>query len=86
MKQYEITFLVEEEKTLLELEKLLSSFDGKKETEKFWGKRELAYPINKKNSAMYYTWTISMDPKKIKALETKIQYDSLLLRYLLMAI
>jgi small subunit ribosomal protein S6 len=86
MKNYELTFLIEDEKTVADLEKVLTQFKGKKEEEKPWGKRTLAYPINKKTSALYYTWKISLSPEMVKDFETKLQYDNVLLRYLLTSI
>lgn len=85
MNQYELTFLVEDGATLPKLEKILTSFGGKKLTEQPWGKRELMYPIDKKTSAEYHTWQIQIAPSKLNEFKIKLNYDSILMRYLFIA-
>jgi len=83
MNKYELTFLVNDEKSISELEKILLSFKGEKLNSKSWGERELTYPIEKNTKASYFTWQISLDPSKLKSFETKLQYDKVLLRHLI---
>ncbi len=85
MSKYELTFLIEDPKTLKKLEEMITSFSGKKIQEQPWGKRLLAYPINKKTSAEYHTWDIELDSQKLNELKTKLNYENLLLRYLFLS-
>lgn len=84
MNMYEFTFLVDDSKALKTLETALNSFDGKKINEKAWGKKLLAFPINKNTSAEYYTWQIEMEPAKLKEFKTKLNYENIVMRYLLL--
>lgn len=85
MSNYELTFLVEDPKTLKKLEEMLTSFSGKKLQEQAWGKRLLTFPINKNTSAEYYTWNIQIGRDKLNEFKTKLNYDNLLMRYLFLA-
>ncbi len=84
MSHYEFTFLIDDAEALKKLEDILVSFSGKKSQEKPWGKRLFAYPIDKKNSAEYYTWDIELDQSNVDKFKTKLNYDNILIRYLLL--
>lgn len=81
---FEFTFLVDEASALKNVEKALDEVSGKKMNENFWGKRLLSYPIDKKTAAEYYTWLIQMDPHKIDELKQKLNYEKLVIRYILL--
>ena len=83
MNTYEFTFLVPETAATTKLEKALESLKGKKLDEKAWGKRLFAYPIDKKTDAYYFTWYIQIDSASIAQFKKKLQYDKLVIRYLL---
>ncbi len=85
MNTYELTFLVEDAKSLSKLEEILSTFGGSKLAEQPWGKRMLAYPIEKKTTAEYYTWQIALDRSKLNEFKTKLNYDNVVMRYLFLA-
>ncbi len=85
MSNYELTFLVEDPKTLKKLEEMLTSFSGKKMQEQAWGKRLLTFPIDKKTAAEYYTWNIQIAPDQLNEFKTKLNYENLLIRYLFLA-
>jgi len=82
MTTYELTFLVEDPKSLTKLEEVLTTFGGKKIKELPWGKRLLEYPIEKQSQAEYYTWHITIDKNKLNELKIKLNYDKVVLRYL----
>lgn len=84
MNTYEFTFLATETEATTKLEKALESFKGKKLDETSWGKRLLAYPINKKTDAHYFTWYIHLEHSSVAEFKKKLQYDKIVLRYLLM--
>ena len=84
MNTYEFTFLVSETTAIAKLEKALESLKGKKLDETSWGKRLFAYPIDKKTDAYYFTWYIQIESGSIAQFKKKLQYDKLVIRYLLM--
>ena len=81
---FEFTFLVDEPSALKQVEKALGEATGKKISENFWGKRLLSYSIDKKTSAEYYTWLIQIDPHKIDELKRKLNFEKLVIRYILL--
>ncbi len=85
MSHYEFTFLVDDAEALKKLEDILISFSGKKNQEKPWGKRLFTYPIDKKTAAEYYTWEIELDQSNVDKFKTKLNYENLLIRYLLLS-
>lgn len=50
--------------------------------EDFWGKRELAYPINKKTSGFYSVLQFTLSGENIRTLEEDLRLDSKVLRQL----
>lgn len=81
---FEFTFLVDDASSLKKIETALDETTGKKIDENFWGKRLLAYPVNKKTAAEYYTWLIEIDPHKIDEFKKKLNYEKLVIRYILL--
>ncbi len=81
---FEFTFLVDEASAIKQVEKTLTETEGKKIDENFWGKRLLSYPIDKKTAAEYYTWLIQIDPHKIDEFKKKLNYEKLVIRYILL--
>ncbi len=72
MRQYELTYLISDDVSESELTKvtgkvggLITDLEGKIIKEESWGRRKLAYPINKTNFATYVTVYFEIDPEKI---------------------
>jgi len=72
MRQYELTYLISDDVSESELTKvtgkvggLITELEGKIIKEESWGRRKLAYPINKANFATYVTVYFEIDPEKI---------------------
>lgn len=84
MNMYEFTFLLEDSKSLKKLEEILGVYKGKKIKETALGKRVLAYPINKKIAAEYFVWQIQMATDKIKDFKQKLNFENIVMRYLLL--
>lgn len=84
MENYELTFLVNDAADAKDVKSTLESFDGKIVEEKPWGKRALAYPIDKLESAEYFTYMIQIDPAKIEDFKTKMNFNEKIIRYLLL--
>ncbi len=81
-----MTFLVADEKDKKQMDDLLKSFKAKVLNEVKWGKRKLAYPIRRLDSAYYFTYNLDIDPAVIQNLRTKINYNDKIIRYLLLKI
>lgn len=64
----------------------IKSVDGKVVSEKSWGERELAYPIDKAVKAFYYTWIVKLDPAKISDFKEKINFGEKCMRYLIVSV
>ena len=86
MNKYELTFLLPDETEVEALKTLLESLNGKITEEQKWGKRQLAYPMKKQFTAMYFTWMFDMDPKKLTELKKKLNFNETLYRYLLLKV
>lgn len=85
MNKYEFTFLVFDPKSVEKVEEIIASFGGKVNSKEPWGKRELAYSIEKKDSAEYHTWEIEIEKKQISDFETKLNYENVPVRFLILA-
>jgi len=90
MRIYELTLVVDPDLTsekqkdqLAKIKKIITLLKGavKKTTE--WGKRELAYPIKKKNMGYYFLWEIELPEKNLGEFYRKIKLEEGIMRYLL---
>lgn len=86
MSKYEITFLLNEEKELKNLEDLITSFAGKILKKDAWGEKNLAYPIKKQFKAHFYLWSFEMDKSKLTELKRKLNFNEVLLRHLVLEV
>jgi len=84
--QYELTLLLPEEAEAKNIKELITTLKGKVESDTNWGKRELAYPIKKRNDAFYCHWVISMDQENVTEFKKKLNFNENLIRYLLLKI
>jgi small subunit ribosomal protein S6 len=87
MRNYELALLIEPKQTLEpkawteKLKKwLVKGQIGKEEN---WGLKKLAYPIKKQSEALYYFYTLKVEPESLAALEKKLKLDESILRYLI---
>lgn len=85
MREYEITFLMENEQALQEkaVEKAIKNHEGEIISVKNWGQKNLAYPIKKLNSAFYVTIVFNMDPDSVRKLNRTLRLDRSIMRYLI---
>ncbi|MDP4011418.1 MAG: 30S ribosomal protein S6 [Candidatus Roizmanbacteria bacterium] len=84
MSTFEFTFLADDTTSIKTLEEILASFKGEKLSEQSLGKKLLAYPIEKKESAEFIVWKISLDKKMVKEFKQKLVFDKVVLRSLLL--
>lgn len=89
MRKYEVGLVISpelEEEALTELmDKVrgwITEGDGQILNVDNWGKRHLAYPINKFNDGYYVFVTAEMNPGAVRALEQNLNISEVFLRYL----
>jgi len=81
---YELILLLEKEEDLKKVEEIISQNGGKIENKEKWGERLLAYPIKKKNKAIYFIITLTMDKKNVLPFKRKLDFNEKIIRYLLL--
>lgn len=74
------------EKPLTKLRKIIADNKGEIVKEDNWGKRKLAYSINKEDFAVYVLFEVSLPAETVKKLQTTLNITDEVLRYLLTAI
>ena len=84
MSTFEFTFLVNDKKSVTNLEEVLKSYNGKKINEESLGKRLLAYPIDKNESAEYIVWQIELEKNVVTDFKQKLNFDKVVMRYLML--
>ena len=88
MRHYEIVFIVhpdqsEQVPAMVERYKaLVTENNGKIHRLEDWGRRQLAYPINKIHKAHYVLMNIEAIPAVIEELETGFRFNDAVLRHL----
>jgi len=89
MRQYETGFLVspnlteeETDKLILQMAEVVSQKKGKMLKEDRWGKRKLAYPINKFEEAFYVFFHYEGEHDVPSELERRFKQTDTILRYL----
>lgn len=73
----------EEEATALErLETLITESGGEMVEKDSWGRRQLAYPIQKKNYGVYHFWKFNCGGEVMSKLEFELRTNDLVMRSL----
>ena len=91
MKHYEIVFLVhpdQSEQTVAMVDRYRAIIESKKGTIhrlEDWGRRQLAYPINKIHKAHYVLMNIECDMEALEELKTAFRFNDAVLRNLVLA-
>ena len=88
MRHYEIVFIVhpdqsEQVNAMVERYKtMITEAGGKIHRVEDWGRRQLAYPINKIHKAHYVLMNIEATPATVEELETGFRFNDAILRHL----
>ena len=91
MRHYEIVFLVhpdQSEQTAAMIDRYRAIIESKKGTIhrlEDWGRRQLAYPINKIHKAHYVLMNIECDMEALEELKTAFRFNDAVLRSLVLA-
>lgn len=71
-------------KSIESVKEHVKTLSGKVEKEDFWGKRKLAYEINRMQEATYTFLNLELDPSQLKKLTSKISMNSDVVRHLVL--
>ena len=88
MKQYEVAVLlhpdleIDLKPPLERLDGMFAELKGKVVKRDEWGKRKLAYPINKQTFAIYYFYLVELDPKEVDELDQALRLNDEVLRHM----
>jgi len=89
MNQYEIAVLydpdleVDLEKATSRVEKIFADNGGKIKNADNWGKRKLAYPIKKNESAVYVIYTLELPAESVRKVESMLNITDEVVRFLI---
>jgi small subunit ribosomal protein S6 len=90
MRNYEMTYILHmdsEEEGLADVRQrigdVISAGGGEVLDEDLWGRRRLAYPIEKQRDGFYVLMRFSLEPPHLPELERVMALDSRVLRHLL---
>jgi small subunit ribosomal protein S6 len=90
MRHYEIVFMVHPDQSeqvsgmIQRYTDLINTAEGKIHRLEDWGRRQLAYPINKLHKAHYVLMNIEAPQSVIDELETSFRYNDVILRNMIM--
>ena len=88
MNQYELAVLyhpdleIDLEKATTKVEKIITDNGGEIKNTDNWGKRKLAYPIKKNESAVYVIYTIALPPEGVRKVESTLNITDEVIRFL----
>jgi small subunit ribosomal protein S6 len=89
MNQYEVAVLyhpdleIDLEKGSSKVEKIFADNKGKVVNVDNWGKRKLAYPIKKNESAVYVFYTLDMPAENVRKVESTLNITDEVVRFLI---
>lgn len=89
MNQYEIAILydpdleIDLEKATARVEKIFTDNGGNITNTDNWGKRKLAYPIKKNESAVYVFYTVDLPAQSVKKIEGILNITDEVIRFLI---
>lgn len=89
MNQYEIAVLyhpdleIDLEKATSRVEKIITDNGGEIKNADNWGKRKLAYPIKKNESAVYVIYTVDMPAQSVRKVEATLNITDEVIRFLI---
>lgn len=90
MRHYEVIFLVHPDQSqqvpamIQRYETMIKAGKGAIHRLEDWGRRQLAYPINKVHKAHYVLINIECDEKILKELTTSFQFNDAVIRHLVL--
>jgi len=89
MNQYEVAVLyhpdleIDLDKATAKVEKIFTDNGGNVTNADNWGKRKLAYPIKKNESAVYVIYTVDMPAQSVRKVESTLNITDEVIRFLI---
>jgi len=89
MNQYEVAVLyhpdleIDLEKATAKVEKIFTDNGGNVTNTDNWGKRKLAYPIKKNESAVYVIYTVEIPAQSVRKIEAIMNITDEVIRFLI---
>lgn len=89
MNEYEVAVLyhpdleIDLEKATTKVEKILTDNGGNVKNTDNWGKRKLAYPIKKNESAVYVIYTVEIPAQSVRKIEAILNITDEVIRFLI---
>ncbi|MBU3956809.1 30S ribosomal protein S6 [Patescibacteria group bacterium] len=90
MRDYELVLVIDpdlaegdQKKEIAKVKKIIEDLKGKVEKTDEWGKRELVYPIKKKNLGYYFLLAIKLPVKTPVEVDNKLKLEEKIIRHLL---
>jgi small subunit ribosomal protein S6 len=89
LNQYEIAVLFDPQleidlsKPMAKIEKIISDNKGKVAKADNWGKKKLAYTINKQDHAVYVFYTVEIPAENVAKVESTLNITDEVIRYLI---
>lgn len=89
MSRYEIAVLydpdleIDLDKAESRVKKIIEDNGGKVTSSDNWGKRKLAYPIKKHESAVYVFYTVELEPAGVRPIEATLNITGEVIRFLI---
>jgi len=91
MEKYELTLVLDadlnsedQKKLIAKIKKTIEENKGKIKQEEEWGKKELAYPINKKKNGVYLLLNLESSKEDLPKIDKKLKIEEGVLRFLIL--
>jgi small subunit ribosomal protein S6 len=91
MEKYELTLVLDadlnsenQKKLIAKIKKTIEENKGKIKSEEEWGKKELAYPINKKKNGFYLLLNLESSKEDLPKIDKKLKMEEGVLRFLIL--
>ena len=90
-RQYEVAVIlhpdleIDLETPLQRLDEVLTQVEAEVKRRDEWGKRKLAYPINKLQFGVYVFYLVELEPSRVEELEQSLQLSEDVIRHLVVS-
>lgn len=90
-RQYEVAVIlhpdleIDLETPLQRLDEVLTQVEAEVKRRDEWGKRKLAYPINKLQFGVYVFYLVELEPSRVEELEQSLQLSEEVIRHLVVS-
>lgn len=92
MRHYEVAVVlhpdleIDLEPTTKKIEKIIEDLGGKITNKDNWGKKKLAYKINKQDWGIYIFYQIEVDPSKVQPINDRLRITEEVMRFLIVSL